>query len=83
MEIANYLNKFALPRKNLTEEQFLAGEVYEYFGKELMFPRIMAIIRDKGKGFVREVFEEIRKGDPRNRLSLFVWRCKNCQVKWR
>ena len=80
MELTNYLDKFTLPKKNQTEEQILAGECYEYFGKQLPFGRIMAEIQRKGKIYVREVLEAIKKDNPKDRLSLFIWKLKQAKV---
>ena len=82
MELATYLQKFKTSKKNLGPEQILADEIWRYFGKKLSFPRVFVLIKNCGAVFVREVFEEIRKGDPRDRLALFVYRCKNCHIRW-
>ena len=82
MKIANYLDKFNLPKKKVTEEQFLAGEIYEYFGKKLSFGWIMVIVKTKGKIYVRETFEKIRKGNAKDRLALFLWTCAECKINY-
>lgn len=78
MELTNYLDKFSLSKK--TEEQILAEEIWFYFGKQLPFGRIMAEIQRKGKIYVREVLESIKKDNPKDRLSLFIWKLKQAKV---
>lgn len=63
--------------KKITKEQYLAEEIWRYFNKELSFGRIMAIIKKTGWQSIYEIFQEIKKGDVKNRLSLFIYKVKN------
>lgn len=55
-----------------TEEQALADEIYSHFNKELPFPRIMRIIKRKGKQKVYETFNEVRQGTAKSPIALFI-----------
>lgn len=81
MELTNYLQKFSLPKKNLGQNLLLADEVYQFFSKKILFPRIMHEIKTKGIQFVRENFEQVKKLEVDNKLSLFIWRLKQAKVK--
>jgi hypothetical protein len=66
--------KTAPVRKVFTREQELADQIYFYFNKKLAFPRIMKMIKDKGYQGVFESLKEVRAGNFRNPLSMFVWK---------
>ena len=90
----NYLDKFEQNSKNaktakrnyiFTKEQSLAEEIWIYFGKDkgfqgLNFPRIMSLIKTKGYQFIFETFEEIKKGDGKNKKALFIWKAKQIKI---
>ena len=79
MEISQtYLKKFEVKKGN--PNQILADEIWRYFGKRLPFPRIMRIISEKGAIWTRETFNEIRKGDAKDHLALFIWKVRECQI---
>lgn len=71
-----------LKTKKSNKELVLADEIYRYFDKKLPFPRIMRMIKEKGWQAIYEVFNELRKTDARNKLSLFIWIVKNIKIKW-
>lgn len=81
MDIKNYRQKFKKEKK-ITKDQYLADEIWRYFEKRLQFPRIMIIIKKIGWQGVYEIFQEIKKSDAQNRLSLFIWKVKNEKVIW-
>ena len=70
------------PQRVFTEEQYIADCVYQYFGKKLAFPRIMKMIKEHGKIFIRETLEEIKKTECDDKLALFLWKVKSNQVIW-
>lgn len=79
MEITSgYLAKFNI--KNFSKEQALAEDIYLYFGKKLPFGRIMKMIKMKGYQAIYEFFEEIKRSNPKDRLSLFIYKVKNNKV---
>ena len=81
MEKISYLKKFTIG-KPISEKQFLATELYEYFEKKLPFGRIMAMIGTCGVRYVRETLIQIKKGDAKDKLALFIYKCKTCRIIW-
>ena len=79
MEHLTYNKAFKIGGNEL---HFLADELYSYFNKQIAFSRLMRIIKTTGKQCVRELFEEVKKSEAENRLSLFLWKIKNTKIKW-
>ncbi len=66
-----------------TKEQSLADEIYSYFGKKLSFGFIMNKILTKGYQFVYEAWNEIRQTNPKNRVSLFLWKIGQTKINFK
>ena len=73
------------PKKTrvFTKEQSLASDIYSYFGKKLKFGFIMNKIKTKGYQFIFEVWNEIKKSNPKNRESLFMWKIGNTKINFK
>ena len=56
-----------------SREQELATEIYEFFKKELPYPRIMKAIRENGFQCIFEIFSEVKRPLVKNPLALFIW----------
>jgi len=80
MDIKDYSKKFVL--RKISAKQELAAEIYEFFRKELSFPRIMKIIGDKGVQATRETFTEISKCEFPHKLPLFIKKVKDMKIIW-
>ncbi len=63
-----------------TKEQALADEIFTYFGKQLKFGQIMKFIKMKGHKAIYELWNEVRQSNPKNRLSLFIYKVKENKV---
>lgn len=74
--------RLAKPKRVFSPAQALADEIFSYFGKRLPFARIMREVSRKGIQFVREEFESVKKGDARDKLSLFLWRVSQVKVSF-
>lgn len=62
MEInQSYLQKFKVQKRKLSRNQFLANEIYEWLGKEVSYPFIMKLIKERGWQFVYEVYHSCKK----------------------
>ena len=85
MDTAGYLEKLKKGSKRgpHTKEQALADQIWTHFGKRLHFARIMKMIKEKGVRWVRECLEEVRKGDARDRLSLFIHKVAQAKIAWK
>jgi hypothetical protein len=70
-------------QKPYNQAQAVAAEIYEYFHKKLSYPRIIGIVSRKGPQAVRECFQEIQKGDAKNKLALFIWKTNRMTVRWK
>ena len=86
MEIAkNYLERFR-PQPTFkvgsSSKQLLLSEIYQYFKPRLKGGEIAGLLRDKGETFVRETFEQLKKDNPKDRLSVFLWRLGRVRTKW-
>ena len=66
--------------KIFTKNQELADQIYLYFEKRLKFPRIMAIIKQKGYQAIYEIFNEVKHSDAENKISLFIWKVKKEKI---
>ena len=64
-----------------TREQSLCEEIWLWINKKLPFSRIMRIIKEKGITATYMIYNEIKQSNPRNRLSLFIWKVKNEKVE--
>lgn len=71
MDLSTYKIK---NKKIYTKEQELADQIHSYFDKKLGFPMIMNFIKTKGYQFVYEVWNEVKQSNPKNRLSLFMYK---------
>lgn len=69
-------------KKIFSKEQALADEIWKFFNKELAFPRIMKIIKDKGYQATYIIYNEVKKTAAKNRVALFLWKIKNEEIKW-
>lgn len=76
------LKKFVLIKKNQSKEQMLADEIYNYFGKQIAFPRLMFYIKNWGYHFTRENFEQSKKADIPV-LPLFLSKFKKTKIVWK
>jgi hypothetical protein len=74
-----YISKFKITKKG--EEQTLADEIYLAYNKKIKYPHLMKIIKEKGIVFVRETFNECKEA--KEPFKLFLWKVKNCKVRWR
>jgi len=83
MEINNYLKKFESKKKKITREQELADRIYTYFGKKLSFGLIMKKILTKGYQYTYECWNEVKQSNPKNRLSLFMWKIEQTKIDFR
>ncbi len=63
-----------------TKEQSLCNDIWEYFGKKLPFSRIMRIIKEKGTQATYEIWNNIKQSNPKDRLSLFIWKVKQEKI---
>lgn len=79
MKNEKYLKKFKIGNAN--PDHFVADQIYRGFGKKLPFPRIMAIIKNHGRQFAYETWNEIRQGKSRNPVALFLWRIKENKIE--
>ena len=74
------LRKFSIgsvnPKKELNDEIFL------YFGKQLSYGRIAALIRDNGIQMVQECFNEVVKAKFEHKVPLFLSICRKNRTKW-
>ena len=80
MDFSNY-KEFKI--SNQKEGQNLMGEMIRYFGEVDKDAKgiLSGAIRFKGKDFVRETFEQIKKTDCKDRLRLLIYKVKNCSVQ--
>lgn len=75
MQKENYLKKFKIVNK-LNEDIYVATELYEFFNKNLSFPRIMKIVQENGKQWGINTLNEMKKSHFRNPASFFIWKAK-------
>lgn len=73
MDLTSYKGKFEGKKRKITKEQELANQVYEFFNRRISYPRIMVIIKMTGYQSTYIRFNEVVKGNARNRLALFLW----------
>lgn len=66
--------------KKINKDQYLAEEVWRYFGKKLSFGLIMKCIKNKGWQFIFETFKEIKNSDVENRIKLFMWKIGKTKI---
>ena len=85
MEIKDYLEKKKIKSgsKIFTKEQALAAEWYEFLQAKLSFPRIMVMIKKSGYEYCFQLLSEMKQEPPNNPVSLFIWKTKNNQIKWK
>ena len=77
---------FKLKKRPITSsKKLLADEVWRYFGRELVFGRIMLFINKLGEKAVREIFSEIRQSPSSyNKIAGFIFRCNDNlkKIEW-
>ena len=66
----------------ISEERNLADEIFEYFDRKLSYGVIRKFINEKGKIFVRETFDKVRK-ESKNPLGLFIWIIGKQEIVWK
>ena len=81
MELVGYQQKLKVQKT--TEQQSLATEIYEAFGKKISYPLLMKIIKDKGVQFTREIFIETQKSDFAHKKELFLKQTLNQKIIWK
>lgn len=69
-------------RTPLHREQALAEEIWLFLLKEVPFPAILQMIREKGYQAVYEIFNDVRKADFPNKPALFLSLVKKEKVLW-
>ena len=79
----NHLSRFTITEKRVYKEQVLSDEIWNYFGKRIAFSLIRKMILEKGDKFIYETFQEVKKSDARNPLSLFIWKVNQCKILWK
>lgn len=57
-----------------TREQSLAEEIFIHFNKQLLFGRIMKMIKTRGEHFIYNAFNETKSADAKKPLALFIWK---------
>jgi len=80
MQNSEYLKKFKIGNPN--QDHFVASQIYEGLGKKVAFPRIMQIIKTHGRQFAYEKWNEIRQGNSRSPVALFLWKVKNNKIEF-
>lgn len=76
------LSPFKLKKtRAFTAEQDTAGQIYEYFGRSLSFPRIMRLIKTIGRQKIYDIWNEIKQSDCKDSLKLFIWKTKKENLK--
>jgi len=80
--IPDYLKRFRKTKRQ-NKNQVLASEIYKYFGGRLEFSRIMKMIKNKGYQFIYEIFQEVKRSNPKNRLALFLWKFEQQPILWK
>lgn len=84
----NHLLLNYTPRKvkNLTKEQLLAEDVWNFLGKPKKgygsFPSLMSIIKKYGTQWVYECFNETRQADCDDRGKLFMWKIGQAKIQF-
>ncbi len=77
---------FKIKDRTITSsKKLLADEVWRYFGKELVFARIMIFINKLGEKAIREIFSEIKQSPSSyNKVAGFIYRCNDnlSKIKW-
>lgn len=61
------------PKRVFTKEQELCSLIYEESGKRLSFPLLMRFCKTHGTIAVREIWEEVKKSNPKDGVSLFMF----------
>lgn len=71
MQKVNYLRKFK--KGNPNPDHFVADQIFQGFSKKLAFSQIMAIIKNHGRQFAYETWNEIRQQENvKNPIALFL-----------
>lgn len=65
-----------------SDAQFLADQIWEWSGKRLSFPLLMKMIKTKGRQFVFECWNEIRRENPKDKVKLFMWKIGQVKINW-
>ena len=65
MEITQYLKKFQPETKKQNKESALASEIYEFYQKNVSYPLIMKLIKERGYKHVMEQFLIAQKNNYR------------------
>ena len=78
---SSYLNKFKVGKAN--PDIVVADQIYQGFHKELPFPRIMKIIKTHGRQFAYETWNEIRQGEAKNPVALFLWKVGKNKIEFK
>lgn len=80
MEKEKFMSRFKVGKSN--PDQIVADQVYQGLHKKLHFGRIMHIIKTHGRDFVYRTWNEIRQGDCKDPLALFLYKVKNNKITW-
>ena len=78
MDLQQYQSKFEVKKAN--KNIVLADEIYQYFNKQMSFPRIMTEMKRKGAQFVYDTFLEIKKSGAKNHIALFIWKLNQVKI---
>jgi len=81
-EYLDKLKKRSELSKVYNRDQFVADEIYKFFGKKIAFPLLMRLIKTHGNQFVYETYNEIRQGNAKSPVALFMWKMKQNKIKW-
>ena len=80
----DYLEILKTRRKKplFTKEHLLAEEIWLFLLKEIPFPALLKIIKQKGHKAIYEIFNEVKKSNFPNKPALFLSLVKKEKVVW-
>ena len=70
--------RFVISKSN--KNKVYADEIYEYFGRQIKYPVLMVMMKNKGPQFVYDTYLEVKKSDCANSVALFMWKLKQVKV---
>lgn len=69
--------------KSLSKEQSLAQEIYTASGKQIRFPILMSLIKQKGYLAVYEEWKAVQQPNVQDRVKLFMWKMGQHKPVWK